>query len=433
MGLQANTRYQSVRAGNLRGASWRGVAAGLAALCATGTSASFAAVTAAPIWATELEQDVSRLSQQASNERVDWKRLPEIEARREGAMGDGQSDDTSALQRALNSLYAGGTLVLPAGTYVQTRCLRVSHARVRILGRGAVLHASNPDDMCVVLEGEDSELRDVQLTARTLKRGSMLEQARVLVTGRGARVIDNQISGATAAGIMVRGAREFVITGNRVAHTLADGIHATDGAASGYIAHNITDMTGDDGIAVVSYRGSPRCSRLLVEDNAVSNVSWARGISVVGSADIVIRANRVAGTGRAAGIIVTREDFYDTYGVERVIVSGNEVSNVARRFERPDRDQTGQATIDVNAHVAPTADLQVRKVLISGNTIADGRTDGIRLLGGVCETTITDNRVRGMGGDAISVVEPTCAAPIAGCTGNTAEASGPVPKECLAP
>jgi hypothetical protein len=433
MGLQVTLRSQMRRAGRLHAAPWLGMVAGLAALCATGTSASIAGVAAAPAWASELEHDVNRLSRLATTERVDWNRLPQIEARREGAMGDGQSDDTSALQGALDSLYAGGTLILPAGTYVQSRCLRIVHARVRILGRGAVLHASNPDDMCVVLEGEDSQLRDVQLTARTRKRGSMLEQARVLVTGRGARVIDNRISGSTAAGIMIRGAREFVITGNHVYQTLADGIHATDGSISGYIAHNVTDMTGDDGIAVVSYRGSPRCSRILVEDNAVSNVSWARGISVVGSAEIIIRANRVAGTGRAAGIIVTREDFYDTYGVDRVIVSDNDVSNVARRFEWPERDQTGQATIDVNAHVAPMADLQVRKILISGNTIADGRTDGIRLLGGVCETTITDNRVRGMGGDAISVVEPTCAAPIAACAGNSVEASGPVPKECLAP
>ena len=406
--------------------------AGLMALTLPHAAAQAMARIAWPEWARDLERSVNDLNQLAAVDDAAWARLPQINARERGAIGDGKADDTAALQAALNSLPEGGTLLLDGGTFVHSGCLHIP-ARVRLLGRGARLHARNPNNMCVSLEGIGSQLRGLELTAQATRRGSKLAQARVLVQGRGAKVIDNRVIGATAAGIMIRGARDFSVTGNYVAKTLSDGIHSTDGAVSGCIARNVTDETGDDGIAVVSYLNSPRCAKILIEENSVSNISWARGISVVGSADVVVRRNKVTGTGRAAGIIVTREDSFNTYGVDRVIVADNAVSEVARRFNWAEKDQTGQATIDVNAYAAPVARLQVRKVVISGNTLADGRTDGIRLLGGVCETTITDNQVQGMGGVGIALVDPTCADPIYRCAGNKVDWPSAAPLACHAP
>lgn len=87
----------------------------------------------------------------------------------------------------------------------------------------------------------------------------------------------------------------------------------------------------------------------------------------------------------------------------------------------------------MNAYAAPVASLQVRKVVISGNTLADGRNDGIRLLGGVCETTITDNQVQGMGGVGIALVNSTCADPIYRCAGNAVDHPSAAPPACGAP
>lgn len=395
--------------------------------------ASMAPTVTWPAWAIQLARDVDQFDALAEADAHIWGQLPVIDARAQGVIGDGVTDDTPALQALLDSLSGGGTLVLDGGVFVQMRCLRLSHRHVRLLGRGARLHASNPDDMCISLDGEGSELRGLELTAQTVRRGTMLEQSRVVVQGRGTKVIDNRIRGSTSAAIMIFGARSYAIVGNQVSATLSDGIHSTHGATVGYIARNTTDGTGDDGIAVVSYRDGPRCSRILIEDNLVSGVSWARGISVVGSADVVVRRNKVAGTGRAAGIIITREDSYDTYGVERVLILDNSVSETAKRFDWPDDHQTGQAAIDVNAHVAPVPELQVRQVLIGGNTVVDGRTDGIRLLGSVCDVTIADNSVHRMGGVGIAVVDATCARPIASCSGNEVDAPQTNPPDCRSP
>ncbi len=406
------------------------IIAGSIASCWTASAAPSATW---PDWAGVLARDVDPLDALAEADADIWAKLPVVEARARGVIGDGITDDAPALQALLDSLSGGGTLVLDGGVFVQSRCLRLSHRRVRLVGRGARLHASNPDDMCISLDGDGSELRGLELTAQTERRGTMLEQSRVVVKGRGTKVIDNRIRGSTSAAIMVFGARAYAVVGNHVSTTLSDGIHNTHGATMGYVARNSTDATGDDGIAVVSYRDGPRCSRILIEENAVSGVSWARGISVVGSADVVVRRNRVSGTGRAAGIIVTREESYNTYGVDRVLILDNAVSEVAKRFNWPDASQTGQATIDVNAHVAPAPELQVRQVLIAGNTLSDGRTDGIRLLGGVCDVTINDNRVQRMGGDGIAVVNPTCARAVVACTGNAVDAELELPPDCRSP
>jgi hypothetical protein len=142
---------------------------------------------------------------------------------------------------------------------------------------------------------------------------------------------------------------------------------------------------------------------------------------------------QIVGTGRAAGILVTREEFWDTYGVERVIVANNTVYEVARRFHFGRNQMTWQASIDVNAHVAPTPDLRVRQVLVSGNTVSDGATDGIRLLGAVCDVTITDNDVRRVAFKRIAVVDSTCVNPITLCARNTLDDASAVPPACLVP
>jgi hypothetical protein len=383
-----------------------------------------------PVWSQVLLGDLDGLRSLADARPEIWARLPTVHAAAKGIAADGKTDVTAALQSALDSLTHGGTLVLDQGTYVHSHCLRLRNPNLRILGRGGRLHASNPADMCVALESDGTQIASLELTAKPAARGLAIEQARVVVRGRNTRVLNNRIAGSTSAGIWVEGASDYAIVGNHISATMADGIYNSQGATGGLIVRNVVTSTGDDGISVVSYSTGLQCARILIEDNDVSNLGWARGISVVGSRDVVIRHNRVAGTGRAAGIIVTREESYNTYGVERVVVADNVVSEVAQRFHYAAREKTGQASIDLNATVAPTPDLRIRQVLLSGNSISDGATDGIRLLGAVCDVTITDNDIRRLTWNRIAVVKPGCANPIALCARNTVDDETALPPAC---
>lgn len=61
---------------------------------------------------------------------------PFVTAASFGAVGDGVTDDRAALQAALDSLTAGGTLLLAAGTYQVTAPLNWDHDKTRIIGAG---------------------------------------------------------------------------------------------------------------------------------------------------------------------------------------------------------------------------------------------------------------------------------------------------------
>lgn len=57
-----------------------------------------------------------------------------------GAKGDGVTDNTAAIQAAINAVPAKGALVFPSGTYLTGRLRLKSH--IKLLGRGGVLQAA---------------------------------------------------------------------------------------------------------------------------------------------------------------------------------------------------------------------------------------------------------------------------------------------------
>ena len=77
------------------------------------------------------------------------------------------------------------------------------------------------------------------------------------MTGTGVQVLGVTIQGGASAGIFVFGGSSVAIVGNTVEATLADGIHTTYGSTNVLVRGNTVKNTGDDLIAVVSYRGRP--------------------------------------------------------------------------------------------------------------------------------------------------------------------------------
>ncbi len=119
-------------------------------------------------------------------------------------------------------------------------------------------------------------------------------------------------------------AHGFRIEGNEITGTLADGIHSTAGSGDGVVADNVVRDTGDDAIAVVSYVADDALTTgITISANQVLGSS-ARGISVVGGADVTIEGN-VVDTTDAAGIYLASEDSFDTYAAQRIRVVGNQV------------------------------------------------------------------------------------------------------------
>lgn len=73
-----------------------------------------------------------------------------------GAVNDGATDNTSAIQAAINSLTDGGVVYFPEGTYKITGTLTISVSGVSLIGsgrNGSILKFANGSSDCIVVTG----------------------------------------------------------------------------------------------------------------------------------------------------------------------------------------------------------------------------------------------------------------------------------------
>ncbi len=242
-----------------------------------------------------------------------------------GAVGNGVTDDTAAIQRALNSLAPGDTLVFPAGrTFAHAGTITVGQAGVRLTG-GATLLATKEQTSMVLLNNNNIHVDNLTFKmASTTKRWSAYEQMKLRLRGfSGITLTDVKVDGSAAAGIYIGGARNFTLTRVTVQNTRADAIHMTEGASYGTVTDAVVRNPGDDGVAVVSYAGDGDVpsTNITVVRPRVFNQTWGRAFSVVGGTNITYR-NVYAERSSAAAIYIAAEANWHTYPVSNILVDG---------------------------------------------------------------------------------------------------------------
>lgn len=239
-----------------------------------------------------------------------------------GAVGDGVTDDTAALQRTFDAVAEGGTVVIPEGrTFAHSQVLTLSRKNMRLTGRGTLL-ATRQETSEVWVRADGIGIEQVTFAiGETTRRWDAYEQMKLRI-GRtsGVTVTDVTIDGSAASGVFVGGATNFQLSGVRVLNTRADGIHMTEGSSDGIVTGAVVSGTGDDGIAVVSYSDFPVCSRIAITNVQMLGQQWGRAFSVVGGEDIVL-SNFYAEYSSAAGLYVASEANYNTLPVARVTVT----------------------------------------------------------------------------------------------------------------
>lgn len=350
-----------------------------------------------------------------------------------GAKPDDNIDDSDEIQKALDSMKPGETLWFPAGRYLTNRAIYVRRPGIHISGDG-VLHATNPDDMALIIQADDTTVSSLTFTAITSGRRNATRHARIAVSGdlpgglrriRNTVIRDNRIvaadapgtpgaNSASTAGILILHAERFLVAGNTIARSLADGIHITGGSRNGRVLNNLVRETGDDMIAVVSYTDSGPAARnsaaelsrvwpvsiedrlarnILISGNRVGAPYSGRGISVVGGQSVAIVRNTIENIPVAAGILLAREASYQTFGVDNVLVEGNILRdiqtgtppyNVGNKFS-PDK-RTGHGAVEVHSaqfdDEAANATLRnvlgVRNVVVRNNTVERSAASAFR-------------------------------------------------------
>ncbi|WP_234835055.1 right-handed parallel beta-helix repeat-containing protein [Mycolicibacterium stellerae] len=238
------------------------------------------------------------------------------------------ADSTATLQAQFDAVPAGGLLELSPQMYSHSGVLKLRVPNVRIDGNGATLHATNDATSALQILADGVQLTNLTLTAGTEgKRWSDIDQHKVVISGNGDTISNVSITGSAAAGVFVYRARDFRIDDVTITGTRADGVHVTGGSSNGVIDNVRTAATGDDGVAVVSYRndGAP-CDGVQISRVNVASTRWGRGISVVGGRNISLRDFQVANTNAAGIYVATEGDPYFTHSVESVSISGGTVT-----------------------------------------------------------------------------------------------------------
>lgn len=354
------------------------------------------------------------------------------------AKGDGRTDSTAAINQALADAAASvprKKVYAPAGTFAHSGVLHVQGVTLSGAGAGTVFQATNPGEGSVELSGTGGGLQNCTLISPDAKeRLNNSHSAGINVNGATRFTIDGvsigteKTTGAASAGIFCgdRASSQGVITGSQIFNTLADGIHLTAGAKAIRVSGNTLTSTGDDMIAVVSYRKDGAVvSDVQITKNLCVRQTHGRGISVVGGNDVLIDHNTIQSSD-AAGIYLASEDSYDTFAPSNVRVIGNTLRNVNQNHA------ITHGGIYVFGRVARENGVAVpclaRDITISGNTLSNTYYMGIRVGGHTVSVHISGNHISGTTAEGIALSDTGDRSAGAGCQdvlvdGNTVEAT----------
>jgi hypothetical protein len=293
-----------------------------------------------------------------------------------GAVGDGVTNNDAAFAAKAQ----GKALYVPAGVFAHANL--IENDSVDLVGAGidTVLLATNPFQSSIYLSGSGAKLRELMVTVDlgdTLRQTTPPTTAVLVRPGSSNFVIQNVvIDKAASAGLFIEGAHDGLVDQVTVVNTLADGIHITFGAFNITVQNCFIRNTGDDCIAVVSYENhgpvQPISHDVLIQNNDVGFNPWGRGIAVTGGDNVQILGNKVAST-YGTGIYLICESFWQTYGMQNLVVRGNTVTNAPAK-PNPNK----QPGIEV-ANQRPG--FVVQRVTIDGNTVDQSGTGytGIRV------------------------------------------------------
>ncbi len=299
-----------------------------------------------------------------------------------GARGDGTTDDTAAIQAAIDSVAAtgGGVIWFPRGVYLITAKLRIKDL-VSLWGEGPGLSIiRTATNMGILVGNDDTDNGNSDITVRGLSMdGGGVVSTTVLdfraQNGGGTSLChriyidDCETYGTTLVGIHVAEVEDVRVTNCHVHDTDRDGIQifsATRGLVQGC---RIVD-TGDDcisfsgigpvGVATDCAAIGNFCQSSLVEGSSV-------GSGVVFTA---VHSGLAVGNtihGGTFGLSVTDWDGQDS---RNIVLSGNTLEN-------PGASYTNGGGIQIRGGFGGTANASVQKVAITGNTLINCKGHGI--------------------------------------------------------
>lgn len=301
-----------------------------------------------------------------------------------GAVGDGVTDDTAAINSAISNLSSGAVLYFPAGTYKCTSDITVNIANITLYGESRASKIQFPADGSniyitadyvvidglhidgtsasssvsqaygIFAEGEDSD-RLQQIHVRNCIITNWARGGVQLAYTEHSSVKNCHIENAYYLGIGAYSSKYYQIHGNFIKNIVADGVLGTN--AYGIIQYN------DYGVDEVSEYGS-------IIGNWVEDCSTWEGIDSHSASDFVIANNVVKGCLYAISM-QSRDD--ESQIPQNILVSSNVCIGTS-----PANGTDGGAGIEYYGGDT----VQAKNVVITGNVVRGfGKTDNVKRAG----------------------------------------------------
>ncbi|WP_321795221.1 glycosyl hydrolase family 28-related protein [Burkholderia sp. BCC1988] len=249
-----------------------------------------------------------------------------MSVRRFGVKGDGVTDDTVALQTALN---AGIPLYFPPGTYLYSNTLT---ATASVIGAGwdSILQCTTSQGQNASIywnNASNFKVKNLQFFSQNAAAYYPDENAGpVNLTGcRQFEISGCKLNNSAGQAVIMHSCVNGKVFDNTLINIWHDGIHVTNASSDITITNNEVINGGDDAFAVVGYvADGVRPRRITIANNRVRGTKYARGIAIVGAQEITVVDNQIYNP-MAAGIYVASEltSVYQSYGNDNVTVVNN--------------------------------------------------------------------------------------------------------------
>lgn len=333
-----------------------------------------------------------------------------------GARGDDGSDDTSAIQAALDS---GHSVHIPSGRYLVSS-LRLASSGVTVTGPGTLVKIGGVDGTTLIVIGDRNRIAGVQFEGRAPAPTPGGPNDTLRIVGGDENIIDRvRIDGSRGSGVRIESGGRNRVTNSVILDVEQNSILiANPGANDNYVADNRLIGTRTQNNIFVTAADGPRRTDARISGNVIlrnhCDGAYDTGIESGQNADrTIVEENEVEGSRRPAILLRDGRGVRVARNVIRTPPLERQAENYSAIAVVPLHAGSLMRYDAVIAHNRISGPVKISGIYVGGSDVqlignsiesdrGDGRSNGtgltgygITLAGAVEDVLVRGNQVRG--------------------------------------
>lgn len=320
-----------------------------------------------------------------------------IDVRSTGATANDGTDDTAAIQAAVDAATENGTGVwIPSGRFVMADLVRLANVSIRGAGPWYSVLAGRDNQGGLYAMGTGVTIADLMISGDVRYRDDAQFDSGIEGNFGQGSLVQNVWIEHTKTGLWVdAGTNGMLATGLRVRDTFADGAHLHGAVADARVEHSSVRNTGDDAMAMWSSGGA--VTRGVFTHNTVQLPLLGNGAAIYGGTSNRIENSVIADTLTAPAGIAVSTRFNPVPFTGTTTVSGNDI------FRSGGWEPNWNTSFGGIWVFADTSEIST-PVVIDRTRIIDSSYEGILVSGShrVDDLRVSDVTIEGTGSYAVA-------------------------------